>query len=885
MTSLGMFLNVFVVHAIRTAFGRLLIPHAKESMDARTSNVVSLSLKRAPKGFYTVSIDVNRESKRVLVDSGSGDFWVRTRMSALTAGQGRPFEDMYSSGTVSGRVLSGTVSFQTGVEEICDLGVLLHQDGVESSLPFVDGIWGLAPEGNIEGLVQCLQRRGRISFRRIGISLNDEGGVLQLGYQGVGEAVFPLVGSGTWSVRISELSVEQRKNGMPSSKTQVLARADSAILDTGSRGIHGPPAEIDRLILALGAQRFNDGTLRVHCKAQELPAVNLRLQSKDGNNVLVQIPAKQFLRELDSSGWCSLDLAHSKSGLWILGDVFFRQMEVVVFDYEKNEVSCTQRTDAITQKPTSLPFSHLTNTKDHQPHSVPVPHLKKPDPPTSTIQPPPSHKVQDVESGIKEKLQPLPFSKLDHSVSQQPSTLPFNDLARHFFSIKTDTGAQQPSVVPFPYLKDSMEEQPLNMPFPELNKDAPPTSQNLQKINDRNTQTSATLPFAKVGDWDERPPAVPFHHINHSLHKEGQQQQHAQLHIKPTIVNKTQLQSKVIHEITSNRSSLGEVADTHGVNDTDSGSLGASKEGDDADNALWHTKMSENSETQLVSAASQREKDQDFQKGWDILDSDLDPAISAMASPQQPSKNISTQVASSTSSSMSVKNSTAIRGKAAKQRLNNVSSALPVRLARGAAQSDTGVQAEAEAEVREVEEEAEAEANKVEEGIHHTGAQQSTSKPNSAQQSMLTPNSTREVQIAAHNTTAVSGKMKSVQSATGLKLKAPPNSISATNSSGVGDVMPVQQKLDQLFNTALSADTDEAEEKREDADEAEETDVSKTLSGSLTSTTTPLTSGATVMHRRKMVRPTQAEDKEKKAMVEDSTRLGLWRIIKHLHRT
>lgn len=322
----------------------------REAATATSLDQVSLKLDRAPQGFYVATLEVAGRRKRLLVDSGSGDLWVRTKVSSPAAGKARrqTFLDKYSSGSVSGTVLSGTVHFKQDVEATCQFGAPLKEDGVLQNLVHVDGIWGLAPKGSVESLVLCLERQDRIQSRSVSISLDRGGGTLVLGASAAGFTKLPVVGSGTWSVPLLGISVQGHGDAAQSSETQVLSSANTALLDTGSSSIHGPAASIERLAGALAAERRNDGTLQVHCEPHRLlPDVTIRLRTQDSGEVSVLVSARDLLGRADSRGWCPLKLAHSKSGLWILGDVFFQRMNAVVFDYANLAVGISVKPDSL----------------------------------------------------------------------------------------------------------------------------------------------------------------------------------------------------------------------------------------------------------------------------------------------------------------------------------------------------------------------------------------------------------------------------------------------------------------------------------------------------------------------------------------------------------
>eukprot|EP00746_Dinoflagellata_sp_MGD_P068451 gnl/MRDRNA2_/MRDRNA2_28170_c0_seq1.p1 gnl/MRDRNA2_/MRDRNA2_28170_c0~~gnl/MRDRNA2_/MRDRNA2_28170_c0_seq1.p1 ORF type:complete len:455 (+),score=77.76 gnl/MRDRNA2_/MRDRNA2_28170_c0_seq1:219-1583(+) len=342
---------------------------SKRAVTATLFDEVRLPLDRAPQGFYVATLEVTGQRKRLLVDTGSGDFWVRSRASlAAEKGHRHTFLDKYSGGSVSGNVFSGMVRFKQDTEATCQFGAS-SEDGLLQNFPSIDGIWGLGPKGSVEGLNVCLERHDRIQSRSFSISLNNRGGTIVLGASSVGFTKLPVVGSGTWSVPLLGISVRSPSDASQPVESQLLINADTALLDTGSSGIHGPTASIERLASALAAERHDDGTLQVRCEAHRpLPDATIQFRTQDGGEISVLLSVRDLLGTINSGGWCPLKLTHSKSGSWILGDAFFQRMNAVVFDYESLVVG-------ISVKPDSLGVNHPQLNKlvvhhDHHHHAT-----------------------------------------------------------------------------------------------------------------------------------------------------------------------------------------------------------------------------------------------------------------------------------------------------------------------------------------------------------------------------------------------------------------------------------------------------------------------------------------------------------------------------------
>jgi hypothetical protein len=252
-----------------------------------------------------------------------------------------------------GTVQEGIVSFPDGPEGNCEYGLATREEGQLQDLTGeVDGIWGMAPGGGIEGLVQCLVREGKISHSVMSLHLTDIGGSISIGDvpQEAELQTIPVVGNGkTWSVPLLSVFVQRHPVGGRSSKQKpadVLGGPQPALLDTGSSGLRAPSSAIEHLAWALAAERNNDGKFVVPCESRlQPPDIILRLGSEN-NPVDVSLNLENLLGADDGRGWCSLGLNPSSSGQWILGGTFFRRVQAVVFDYDRSQVKIAVGADS-----------------------------------------------------------------------------------------------------------------------------------------------------------------------------------------------------------------------------------------------------------------------------------------------------------------------------------------------------------------------------------------------------------------------------------------------------------------------------------------------------------------------------------------------------------
>lgn len=316
----------------------------------------TLHLTRAPQGFYTVRLSVMGQQSRFLVDTGSGDTWIPQGPASLASTAqksipGRPFRVAYGSGSASGTVQEGVVSFPGGPSGNCEYGLATREEGQLQELTGeVDGIWGLAPGGGIEGLLQCLAREGKISRQVMSLHLTEEGGTVSIGDvpKGLDVHKIPVIGNGkTWSVPLLSVFVQRHESSHSSKpKSDLLGGPQPALLDSGSSGLRAPSAAIEHLAWALAAERNDAGKFVIPCESRlQPPDIILRLGS-EASPVDVSLNIQHLMGENDGRGWCSLSLNPSSSGEWILGGTFFRRVQAVVFDYQNSQVSVAVGADS-----------------------------------------------------------------------------------------------------------------------------------------------------------------------------------------------------------------------------------------------------------------------------------------------------------------------------------------------------------------------------------------------------------------------------------------------------------------------------------------------------------------------------------------------------------
>lgn len=342
--------------------------------------VVDLKLQRAPAGFYTVTLDVTGRRMSVLLDTGSRDFWVSSGSvlhgepaahgTRSTYGKyggvghvlmpGSPFHVEYDTDSVAGAVQSGTLTLfeKSGdpVSMTCEYGHAQKNAGTLLNRS-VDGVWGLAPGGSMESLVHCLYRQKAIQHRVVTLCLSDSSGLMRFGGSPNWWTVkLATVGvDSSWAVKLEGIAL--RSNGSNSLQTVVDTPAQ-VVLDTGSQGLRGPSGSIRAIAEAIGAHQSGpEDHFQLLCsRLSSVPDLVLQLPMQ-ANRLLRATTNRSMTRVKSTSSHsrgialgvvlpvrslvvnatgkhCNLQLRSGGSRApWIFGEVFFRQMHAVAFDF------------------------------------------------------------------------------------------------------------------------------------------------------------------------------------------------------------------------------------------------------------------------------------------------------------------------------------------------------------------------------------------------------------------------------------------------------------------------------------------------------------------------------------------------------------------------
>jgi len=289
-----------------------------------------------------VKIGTPNQTFQVIADTGSSNLWIpdKTCGGATCASKhkfdssksstyktdGRTFAIQYGTGSVSGFLGIDTVNFGGIAATQTTFGQGSHLAAFFRNEPF-DGILGMGwPQIAADGLVPVINQminKGLLDQPLFGVWMTEGtqdgqvAGELSLG--GIDTTKFtgaityaPITVKGYWQINIGGATV----NG------QSVAGGGSAISDTGTSLIAGPPNAVSAIARALGGTLDpQQGLYTVNCnKVPTLPDVVFKIQ-----NVNMAIRSKSYVLNLDGVCYLGFQSLSGFSIQWILGDVFIRE--------------------------------------------------------------------------------------------------------------------------------------------------------------------------------------------------------------------------------------------------------------------------------------------------------------------------------------------------------------------------------------------------------------------------------------------------------------------------------------------------------------------------------------------------------------------------------
>ncbi|KAL3181285.1 hypothetical protein MRX96_008782 [Rhipicephalus microplus] len=277
--------------------------------------------------FGVLTIGTPPQSFKVLMDTGSSNFWVpsvkcddsmlcrhsakydSSKSSSYTK-IGFYIRIRYSGGIVRGVTSMDNVGIGPATVTQYKFAEMNHADGKLFKNAKYDGILGLASPAK------------KMAERSTSGGINSERYTGDIHYVNVNQQTY-------WQITVDSIEV---------AGTRLCIGGCNAAVDSGTSFLSGPRGEVQELNRAIGATRIGPGYYEVDCnRVPNLPAITFMLNGKTfalaGEEYIIKIPIE------GGTVRCFTRISEEASGsrLWILGAVFTRKY-YTVFDRNENRV-------------------------------------------------------------------------------------------------------------------------------------------------------------------------------------------------------------------------------------------------------------------------------------------------------------------------------------------------------------------------------------------------------------------------------------------------------------------------------------------------------------------------------------------------------------------
>uniref|UniRef100_A0A8C5NYP2 Pepsinogen 5, group I n=1 Tax=Jaculus jaculus TaxID=51337 RepID=A0A8C5NYP2_JACJA len=304
-----------------------------------------------------ISIGTPPQEFKVVLDTGSADFWVPSiycsspacarhkvfnpLLSSTFLVSGRPVNVAYGSGGMSGFLAYDTVKIGGLMLVAQAFGLSLQEPGSFMEYAFFDGILGLSyPSLGLQGTTPVFDNlwiQGLISQNLFAFYLSskgEKGSVLMLG--GVDPSYYS--GELHW-VPVSKLAYWQLAMDSISMNGEIIACGSGCqgIIDTGTSLLTGPRQSVLNIQKIIGARASHDGEHVLDCDTvHSLPDIVFTI-----NGVTYPVPASAYIQKSDLH-ICYTNFEEGMDNstdpeIWVLGDVFLR-LYFTVFDRANNRI-------------------------------------------------------------------------------------------------------------------------------------------------------------------------------------------------------------------------------------------------------------------------------------------------------------------------------------------------------------------------------------------------------------------------------------------------------------------------------------------------------------------------------------------------------------------
>uniref|UniRef100_A0A8C0W7T4 Peptidase A1 domain-containing protein n=1 Tax=Castor canadensis TaxID=51338 RepID=A0A8C0W7T4_CASCN len=301
-----------------------------------------------------ISIGTPPQEFKVILDTGSADFWVPSiycssracskhkvfnpLLSSTFVISGRPINLTYGTGKMLGFLAYDTVKIGGLTDVAQAFGLSLEEPGQFMEYAVFDGILGLSyPSLSLQGatpVFDSLWEQGLLSQRLFAFYLSSKDekcSVLLLGgtdpsyYSGDLHWV-PVSKPIYWQIDIDSISM----------KGEVIAcdGGCQGIIDTGTSLLTGPPISVLNIQKIINAKPSKSGEYVLDCSAiNTLPDIVFAI-----NGINYPVPASAYIQK-SYSQTCQSNFEQGMDDpeIWVLGDVFLR-LYFTVFDRENNRI-------------------------------------------------------------------------------------------------------------------------------------------------------------------------------------------------------------------------------------------------------------------------------------------------------------------------------------------------------------------------------------------------------------------------------------------------------------------------------------------------------------------------------------------------------------------
>ncbi|XP_043565704.1 cathepsin E-like [Chiloscyllium plagiosum] len=319
--------------------------------------------------YGEISIGTPPQTFTVVFDTGSSNLWVpsayciskacerhrrfQSFFSSSYSPKGNSFAIRYGTGQLMGMMGKDKITIGNITINGQEFGESIYEPGSTFTVAHFDGILGLGypslAEGDAIPVFDRMINQRLLDKPMFSILINREidsenGGELILG--GIDQSHYtgrinwvPVSQQAYWEIEVQKIkynNIITCQNGC------------SAIVDTGTSLIAGPPSSIRNMFPNYKEFQLGRGELKVECrKIPQLPSMTFTIK-----DVEYTLEAQDYIKKFHDEqemclyGFQAINMYSSKGPLWILGDVFLAKF-YTIFDRERNQVGFAKSRHAV----------------------------------------------------------------------------------------------------------------------------------------------------------------------------------------------------------------------------------------------------------------------------------------------------------------------------------------------------------------------------------------------------------------------------------------------------------------------------------------------------------------------------------------------------------